>query len=37
MVLAGYPAEEPVAPGRVPITEIVTFKRAVPGLDTFLR
>jgi hypothetical protein len=25
------------AHGRVPITEIVTFKRAVPGLDTFLR
>jgi len=37
VVLAGYPAEAPTAPGRVPITEIVTFKRAVPGLDTFLR
>jgi nitroreductase len=37
VVLAGYPAEEPQAPGRVPVNEIVTFKRAVPGLDTFLR
>jgi nitroreductase len=37
VVLAGYPAEEPAAPGRVPVTEIATFKRAVPGLDTFLR
>jgi nitroreductase len=37
VVLAGYAAEEPRAPGRVPIAEIVTFKRAVRGLDTFLR
>lgn len=37
VVLAGYPAECPTPPGRVPVTEAVVFKRAVPGLDTFLR
>jgi len=37
VVLTGYPAEDPAAPGRVAVGEIVTYKRAVPGLDTFLR